>query len=279
MPRILACAAYFLALPGVLLAPFTAAARIDRIDLYDKSDNRLMFVTFAYDASGNNTGRSVFMADSTFVRSTTFQNDVSGNRVRETSFNFNGDTAGYTTFTILNAKPAISVFDQFGLDQLGGPVSAGASGTNAFDVSQKGAVINRVQYQFDAGNNLTRINVLDAGGNLQYYAAVNAVNRAIVPMRLYSAKQPSLSMIGSRYCRIQLTVDKPSIVRLDAYAPAGRKVATLLSVTCGPGSSDVVADCAAARLPDGIYLFRASVDGVPAISHRQAIVGVRGGAR
>jgi hypothetical protein len=276
---LLACAAYFLAFLVVQFAPLRVAARIDRIDLFDKSDNRLMFVTFDYDASGNNIGRSVFMADSTFVRSTTFQNDVAGNRVRETSFNFNGDTTGYTTFTTVNATRAISVFDQFGLDQLGGPMSAGASGTNAFDVSQKSAVINKIQYQFDAGNNLTRINVLDAGGQLVYYAAVNAANPAVLPMRPIRAHAPAISMIGSRYCRMQLTVDKPSIVRLDAYAPAGRKVATLLSVNCGPGRTDLVADCAVASLPDGIYLFRVSVDGVAVNNQRQAIVGTRGGAR
>ena len=252
--------------------------RLDRLDFYDKANNALFFVTFEYDGGGKNTGRTVYMSDSTFVRRTVFVNDAAGNRARETSFNFNGDTAGYTTFTTVNTKPTISAFDQFGLEQLGGPVSYGATATNEYDVSQKGATVNKMQYQCDVSNNLMRVNVQDAGGQLLYYAIVNSSTGAITsPHRASPA--PSLSVIGSRYCRIRLTIDKPSVVNLDAYTPAGRRVAGILSTICGPGNADISADLAAARIPNGLYLLRVSIDGATALFRRCAIVGIAGGDR
>ena len=128
-------------LSAVFLLAVSISARIDRVDIFDRAGNSLLFVEFEYDAEGKNTGRSVYASDSTFLRRTAFVNDNAGKRIREVSFDFNNDTIGRTEFSTIGNKPGISVFDQFKLDQFGAPVSYSANGENSYDIYHNGSVV------------------------------------------------------------------------------------------------------------------------------------------
>ncbi|MDD5674737.1 MAG: hypothetical protein PHC61_11275, partial [Chitinivibrionales bacterium] len=128
---------------------FCHAARIDRLDIFDKSDNFLLFVTFNYDAAGNAIGRSVFTADSTFLRSTTFQ--TSGTTTKEASLDFNGNSLFTTTISAPSGNnTAFSTVDQFGMDQFGGSMTYSSGPTNTFNINQNSALTCMEQYTFGA---------------------------------------------------------------------------------------------------------------------------------
>ena len=101
--------------------PLFAEGNFSRLDLFDAQGNHLMFVTFDYDQDGENTGRSVFMSDSTFMRSTKLIRDE-GRVLKEISYNFNGDTVFTTDYTY-GVNTSFLVRDQFKLNSLGGPLS------------------------------------------------------------------------------------------------------------------------------------------------------------
>ena len=205
----------------------SAQTRLDRLDFFDKASNPLFFVTFDYDAGGRNTGRTVYMSDSTFVQRTGFVSDAAGNRTRETSFNFNDDTSGYSLFANVNSTPAVLAYDQFGLDQLGGPVSWTTTDQVNFTVLQRGAAINKVKYLIDASGNLSRIEVLDNAGGLLYYAQPTAIAAALPRTRPAHPLSARIVSAESGVCRIFLSVDIPAQVRIDQFQLSGQRIASL----------------------------------------------------
>jgi hypothetical protein len=105
---------------GVFAAPQNGPTRLD---LFDKADNKLMFVTFTYDpVTNNNTGRTVYMADSTFVRQTAINRTNEGKRESEISYDFKGDTSFVAKYTRKETSATMALADRFGIDQIGGGV-------------------------------------------------------------------------------------------------------------------------------------------------------------
>jgi hypothetical protein len=239
-----------------LAATLAGQPRLDRLNFFDKADNQLFFVTFEYDVSGKNTGRTVYMSDSTFVRRTVFVNDGAGNHARETSFNFNDDTAGYSLFTSVGGKPAVSAYDQFGLDQLGGPVSWSSGDQVTYDVSQRGAVINKIRYTTVAGA-LSRIDILDNAGSLLYYAQPGTP-LAVVPRPMPVSKRDDcrIMTIGENGCKIALHFDALSSVRIEQYRISGQRVSTLFSGQIGPINREILVSVPVA----GVYFVKLLVN-------------------
>ena len=234
---------------GVLVA---VAYPISRIDLFDKANNRLMFVTFTTDAAGNRLGDSVFMADSTFVKATTVQ---SGGK--ETSTNFNGDPWGATTIAASGATKTFSVIDPFGQDELGGPVSYTGDGTN-FTLSQRGAVINKMRYTQGTNGDL-RIDVNDNAGNLLHSAATYTSAVASKPAGTFSQRS-SLSMVGLRKCRIAVHLPSAAHVRAELFLTSGRNVAVLVDERMKPGAHSILVPTPKA-IAGGLYVLRLSING------------------
>jgi hypothetical protein len=251
-----------------------AAPRIDRIDLYDNADNHLLFVTFDYDVSGKNTGRSIFASDSTFLRHTSFQTNTAGDIVRETSLDFDSNTAYYTTLSASAGKTTFSVFDQFGLDQLGGPVSYTAAGQAAFDLSQNSALLNRITYDTASDGSVTRINVLDKTGSVLYYAVV-ANAAGIFPGAVAQVPvHPGITLTKSGQCLVVFQLSKRSMVSLEMFTVSGKNAGKLFcrqfaagtySFHTRPGAGG------ASRPAAGIYLFRLSINGATAAVTRGMI--------
>jgi len=86
------------------------------------------------------------------------------------SVNFNGDTSWVTTFGTDGVRANISVSDQFGLDQFGGPMSYAAVDTNDYTVYQQGSPTNKVRYTPGANGDISRIDVLDNLVGMLFYA-------------------------------------------------------------------------------------------------------------
>lgn len=243
-------------------APEPPAAPVSRLDFFDKADNFLFFVTFDYDASGNNTGRSVFTGDSTFIRRTVFTNNSQGVRTRETSFDFNDDTAGYTAFP---GPSVFSVFDRFGQDELGGRVTVASAGQNTYSVSQAGTGAVKIRYSYATDGSLSRIDVLDSAGAPAYRAVVSGGAGAVLgPGPGILVDKPSFGPVRGGRFQVRFSLQGASFVRLELFSLAGRRTVLLFQGGLLSGKQLVTADLAAgkARRPaSGVYLVRLSIDG------------------
>jgi hypothetical protein len=250
----------------LLALPLFSAARIDRIDLFDKAGNLLLFVTFDYDATGKNTGRSVFTGDSTFVRSTALQRDGFGAVVKETSFDFDSTPAYSTSLSRQAETTTFSIADQFGLDQLGGPMSYGESSPHTFAVSQNGGTIYNVVYQFADDGALTRINILDKSQEIVFYATVSTSTGATVPLtRAAAINSFKVHTTDRGDFRVAIELAAAGHLTLELFSLSGKRIATLMDKKFGPGSHAVFFDgrrgalCAAAN---GAYIYLLSINGM-----------------
>jgi hypothetical protein len=248
------------------------AARVDRIDIYDKSDNHLLFVTFDYDSTGANTGRSVFASDSTFLRSTTFQ--PSGTAVKENSIDFNGSLVFSTTRSpSTGGNASFSTIDQFGMDQFGGPMSFSLASSNNYTVTQNGQLSCTEQYQIAADGTLNRITILDKTGSLMYYAIASPVTAiSVSPSEM--PKQPVLAIGNRGIIKARFNLVRSSHVCLEIYTCAGRKAAGLIDKIVSGGSHELDASVpgpGGKGLGNGAYIVRLTIDGTAAVSNKMLL--------
>lgn len=257
-------------LSAVFLLAVSISARIDRVDIFDRAGNSLLFVEFEYDAEGKNTGRSVYASDSTFLRRTAFVNDNAGKRIREVSFDFNNDTIGRTDFSTIGNKPGISVFDQFNLDQFGAPVSYTASGEHSFDIYHNGSVVYKMKYVYDTGGDLSRIEVLSPQNELLYYASVSTPSSSVKGYTGGATVVPKITFSANHF---HLSADFNSVtdVKLCIYDLSGRLVSVPFSKRLKPGlfKGQFSIDEPGRRLPGGVYIARLYInDKASASTHR-----------
>jgi hypothetical protein len=254
----------------LILCLAALAGRIERIDLFDRSDNSLLFVTFDYDSTGKNIGRSVFASDSTFLRSTSFVTSA-GVITRENSIDFDGSPVFSTALSTQGGKTAFTVTDQFGLDQLGGAMSYTASSANNFDISQNNQVVYKEQYVFDANGALLRINVTDNAGALQYYGLVSGPTPLLPPPGQKGALfAPELAARGGRLM-LSLALSSESRVLVELFTPLGRRARVVLDKAVAAGAHAVAIDALDARvatLGHGAYIVRLSINGLPCMTKK-----------
>lgn len=256
---------------AAVLAGFTIcqAARIDRIDIYDKSDNPLLFVTFAYDSSGANIGRSVFASDSTFLRSTTFQ--TTGTTVKETSKDFDDNLVFTTTInTVAGGASSFSTVDQFGLDQFGGSMSYSLASANNYSFSQNSGPTYQEQYLYAGDGTLNRINILDAGGSLMYYALVSVTAGVAARPRAMTG-QISLITANRGHIKVRLALVHSGTVSVELFTLAGRRVAVLVNKVFSEGNHAFEVSALGTndnQLGNGAYIIRMTIDGVTAVCNK-----------
>lgn len=240
-----------------------------------------MFVTFEYDAAGKNIGRSIFMADSTFVRSTTFENDAQGTRTKEKSINFDDLSTGYTVFGDDAGKSTISVFDQFGQDELGGRVSFAAAEANNYDIYQRNAVINKMRYTYDGQGNLTRIDVNDKTGGLLYYARPNAGSGISGKSIGNGAKTvTTVRALGKARYLVRAVLAEPGAVAVHLFSLTGRRSEAFVNEKRDVGTNDIVLDFATHRIGAGVFILQVTIDGKNALSRKIMVQSNgRGGVR
>ncbi len=239
-----------------------SVARVDRIDLFDKSDNPLLFVTFQYDASGNNIGRDIFAADSTFLRHTSFQTNGQGQITKETSTNFDTTMIFYTNLTTSGNTITFSTFDQFGLDQFGGALTSTTSDQKTYALSQGGASLYQIKYTL-SGTSIQRIDVCDNSGSTLYYAMMGSTPaRPFAGIR--AAPYSSVASLGKGRFRVNCDLARPSGVALELFDMSGRRAAVVLNKRYEEGSHSIFVDASPSRgVGNGAYVVRLSIDGRP----------------
>ena len=254
-----------------LILPFDAySTQIHRIDLFDKAGNSLLFVELEYDSEGRNTGRSVYASDSTFLRKTSFLSDASGRRSKEVSFNFNNDTIGYTTFSSVNGNPAISVFDQFGLNQFGAPVSYTTDEQNLSNIYHNGSVIYKMNYVY-SGSVLNRIDVLNTDNSLLYYATMTMPTETSQKPIYRRTSEPKISISANRFT-ISAALNKKTHLKVCIYTISGSLISIPYSEVLKPGlKQQQFSFKKHDKLPAGLYIVRLYVDG-KATTHAQKII-------
>jgi hypothetical protein len=245
------------------LAPLSGAP-VKRMDVFDNTGNSLLFVEFEYDNNGNNIARTVFMADSSFIKRTVFTNDASGNRARENSFNFNDDTLGYTVFSSQNNRPSINVFDQFGLNQFGTSVSYELNGENQYDIYHNGSVIYKMKYLYTAEGEPERVNVMDKSGTTLYYATFSSAIKTIFQsVRSVSQMQ---CIVTADKCKLTILLKKDSELKACIYNLSGKIVSVPYTGTLKAGMRSVafrLDQANAKKVASGMYIMRLFVDGLP----------------
>jgi hypothetical protein len=250
---------------ALLLAVLPASSQT-RLDLYDAQDNHLMFVRFAYDSTGKNTGlgRTVFMSDSTFVRNVSVQTDASGRRLTETSFNFNGDTVFQSKFDSFGTASTITTRDQFGIDRFGGPVSAASAGDLQYDMSQAGSLINKITYEKDGEGRLSRVTVSDPQNTLLYYGTFSYDVEGVVVPGKQRAPRSTIKQNGRGALVLRVSLDKPSAIRCELLSLSGRRVGVMLDGKFPKGAHRRLIPLVSQHsraLAIGVYCVSLSVDG------------------
>ena len=254
-------------LAAVSLCP---AAPITRVDIYDKSDNHLLFATFDYDGTGKNTGRSVFTSDSTFLRSTTF--GPSGTAAKETSIDFNNNPVFVTTINApVAGKTAFSTVDRFGLTHFGPSMNYQETSANNYDITQNGVLSCKEQYEFGANGDLNKITVLDKNGTLAWYALVmNQVSAVTNPLNLIPLRS-SLFTANRGRVRIRFDLAETGAVRAELFTAAGRRAAILINGKYTGGTHFLTVSASGAdgiQLGNGTYIVRMTVNGAAAVNSR-----------
>ncbi len=270
----------------ILTAVFAEVKPPLRLDLYDASDNNLMFVLFTYDGTtGRNTGRTVYMSDSTFVREVKINYDGAGKRINEVSYNFNGDTSFMTSYEHSGDNTAFSIVDQFKLDHVGGKVSYSNTDPLNFDLKYQAnsATAAKMIYSNDQEGNLTRVDIADQSGMVQYYGVflnTLGVKRSLSGSKV--AQQTLVKTRGASIIDVNFNLRKAADVRCDLITLSGRLAGTLFDgqLKQGMQKKSLRLDGGTVRQANGVYLFVVSVDGVTVSTSRilyrnQAAGGVR----
>ena len=246
------------------------ATPITRIDVYDKADNNLLFVTFDYNGSGECTGRSVFASDSTFLRSIAIQPGGASAATKEKSIDFAGNPLFTTTINPPSGgKTSFSTVDQFGLSQFGSPLSFSETAANTFEVTQNNGTVCKEQYEFDGNGELTRITVLDKSGAAAWYALVTHQNVAVRPPSPVTAICPIRLTTDRGKIRLRFELTDAGFVRAEIFTPAGRKVRSVVHETLPAGSHRISSD--GALLGNGTYVVRMTVNGIAPFTRMIAV--------
>jgi hypothetical protein len=260
---------------GLLFSFFTvvnSADYVKRVDFFDASNNPLLFIDFEYDNSGNVT-RSVYTADSTFLRKTVIVKNADGKSAKEVSLNFNNDTSFVSTFAYSGDNTEMTTKDQFALDQLGGKVNFKGSG-DSYEVSQGSTVFNKISYE----NN--KINVTDASGALMYYATIKTgTSSAFSNPILKSGGLISLLSKGNRSFELRFKIQEASVVSCDLYSLSGRNIAKLFNRDYTPGNKKEVISLGknVGNIANGVYLMSLTIGGKKVLNEKILIQGSKGG--
>jgi hypothetical protein len=245
-----------------------------RLDLFDASDNNLMFITFEYEGD-RNVSRTVYMSDSTFVRRVMVNRGADGTRTNEVSFNFDDDTSFVTSYQYSGAATQVKIVDQFKVDQVGGTVNYATAGGTNYDLtfSKTGAVAAKMTYEKNDDGSLRKVTVLDKSGQLQYYG-VFASGAAVSRPNLRSAQKGAQALVkprGARQLELQMNLPVAGEVRCELITLAGRSAGVLFAgaVKAGPQNRLLSFDGKnQRRIADGVYMLSVSVDGATVLRSR-----------
>jgi hypothetical protein len=265
------------AIPAILLltAGIYAAEYPLRLDLFDASDNNLMFITFEYE-NGRNTSRTIYASDSTFMRRVIISRNAGGSRTNEVSFNFNDDTSFVTRYQQSGTTTSMKIVDQFSVDQIGGTLDYTASGNNSYDATfpKTGTPAAKVTYESNADGTLRKVTVFNGKGQTQFYGVFTNGSVDIVPPNQppnRACPAASLRLRGARQLELRLNLPASGEVRCQLTTLAGRAAGTLFNAPVKAGLQKLLVRAdgnGSRRIADGVYLLTVSVDGMAVLRSR-----------
>lgn len=273
----------FLLLPSVVVLLFTplhSSVNPSRVDFYDKSDNHLMFITFHYNNAGVFTGRTVYMADSTFKREVLVSTNDVGERT-ETSYDFNGDIS-FVTKVQSNATTAnFTIHDQFNLDHVGGTVSYSKSDPLNYNLSYAdNSFASRISYSNDASGNLQRVNILDQTGTMQYYGIFSSTDVKVRVPHVNNNINASIKMTVRNGIDVHLNLRVKSVVKCELATLNGKIACVLFDQEVPKGDfSRTIKTMQQEVISQGVYMLLLSVNGKLTASTRYLSIASFGGAQ
>jgi hypothetical protein len=257
------CAAAVILCIGTLTA---GMSQIARMDVYDASDNHLLFVTFEFTGDGVCTGRNVYTSDSTFLYHTAVQNGATG-PVKENSVDYMENPLYTSTIAASSGKTDFSTVDQFGLSQFGSALSHTQTEPNFYEIKQDNALLCKETYEYDSLGKLSRIILSDKNGEKAWYATVGYQDVGVRKqgvVRLFKQLKVSATR-GSIMLRCAL--NSGQFVSAELLTPAGRRLRYLVNSKIAKG--DHVFTLSRKELPaNGAYIMRVSIGNVPVLAQK-----------
>ena len=246
---------------------------IDRVDIFDKADNHLLFITFDYDSEGNNTGRTVYASDSTFLRYTSLVKDGNGNVTSENSIDYDDNTLYKTSIGLQNNKTSLSIKDKFNMEILGAPISIDKSSAGEYSVSQSGSMIYKQKYEYTSDGMLKRINYTDPSGIPLYYATISQSTGTIQGgiQKVHPQLAPVFRAVSNGKLLVSFTVVTLSDVKVELFTLSGGLIskAAASSLTAGRRTLEVSHN---RQLRAGTYIARISVNNLQVYHDRLMLV-------
>lgn len=234
-----------------------------RMDIFDASDNHLLFVTFEYAGDGVCTGRNVYTSDSTFLYHSNVQSGTNGSS-KEISEDYLENRLFTSTITPSGGKTEFSTVDQFNLTQFGSALSYTQSEENTYEIKQDNSLICKEKYEYDSAGVLSRIIIFDKNGQKAWYANIGykdvgvkkpGIARPVSSLRV-SANRGSVM--------IKCKLNSGQFVSAELLTPTGRRVKYLVRKEVNQG--DHVFISSRRELPaSGAYIVRVSTDDVPVL--------------
>lgn len=258
-----------------------------RLELYDNFENFLMFVTFEYENEVN-TKRTVYMADSTFIREVRINYNGDGTRANEVSYNFNNDTSFVTSYEYNSPLTSFSVVDQFKMDHVGGQVSYNQTANQlnyTLQYNSNGAQAATMAYTKDAEGNLVEVVITDESGKEQYIGKFINHEVGVKEQRAQKGrlKNVSISQRGASMLDFRINLPNASDVRCELMTLSGRRVQQLFNGKLKSGYHSRhfrISNSTSGKVSNGVYLLVVSVDGVNVLQerylHQHAVASVGG---
>jgi hypothetical protein len=279
---------YRRAVVSVLLCTVVASAAVlpKRLDLFDASENKLMFITFEYE-NGRNVSRTIYMADSTFVRKVMITRNADGAPAKEVSFNFNDDTSYVTSYQYSGTAAQVKIVDQFKMDQIGGTVNYSSSAKPDYELTfqKTGAIAAGMKYEKDSEGNLNKVSVFDKSGKLQYYGLFTNDEVGVMQKSQNTRHKSDPAILktrGPELLELQLSLEVAGEVRCELITLSGRSAAVLFAARAGAGQQKLQfhVNGNERQIAKGVYLLTVSIDGKMVVRQRYLHQnGVIGGGR
>lgn len=280
---------YLVIVSVLCIVGISQATKPTRLELYDSYDNYLMFVTFEYNESGMNTKRTVYMADSTFVRTVLINYDANSQRANEVSYDFNNDTSFVTAYQYNGNVTSFSIRDQFKLDHVGGMVSYIQDPNQlnyTLQYNETGGQAATMAYTKDAEGNLLEVVITDQSGKEQYIGKffnddVGVAEHLSDKSQL--KRSVALSQRGASMLDLRINLPAAGNVRCELMTLSGRRVQQLFSGKLKAGYHSKhfrISNSTSGTVSNGVYLVIVSVNGVNVLQerylHQHAVASVGG---
>ncbi len=244
------------------IGTLSAGSSPTRMDIFDASDNHLLFVTFEYTGDVC-TGRNVYASDGTFLYHTKIENGTNGS-AKEISEDYLANRLFASTITSSEGRIMFSTVDQFNLSQFGSALSYSKSGENTYEIRQDNLLVCKEKYEYDTSGALSNIIIFDKNGQKAWYAIIGykdvGVKRPGIAQPLNSLRVSASRGMVTFKCKLI----SRQFVSAELLTPTGRRVKYLVRKDVAGG--DHVFICSRRELPaSGAYIVRVSTDDVPVL--------------